>query len=77
MVVEIWFLEGSKSRTESMMMADLVAGSAMMYCHVEVAGSKIGWMIGSWAIVCDVYGGIRWEMNVCVGCLCFDVVRDD
>jgi len=54
-VVEIVFVLGSKSRTESMMMADLLAGSAMMYCQVDVLGSKMGWMVGSW-------GGVIWKV---------------
>lgn len=32
-----------------MIMACLVEGSAMIYCHVEVAVSKVGWIV-DWAI---------------------------
>ena len=37
---------GSKSRTESIIAACLVMGSATMYCHVPVTGSKQVWIIG-------------------------------
>lgn len=45
-VVEIREVEGSKSRTESIMVAALVVGSAIMYCQVAVTGSKIVWISG-------------------------------
>src|ERR1700722_14411411 len=37
---------GSKSRTESIMAASRLSGSATMYCHVAVTGSKDVWISG-------------------------------
>lgn len=44
--VEMVLVVGLKSRTGSMMAASRVLGQAIMYCQVQVMGSKIGWIIG-------------------------------
>lgn len=68
--VETAFHAGIKSKTESMMTAARVAGSATTYCHVEVRGSKQAWTVGSgtevivfrddavWFLLLDVVFGL-------------------
>ena len=51
---------GLKSRTGSIMTAILVDGSATMYCHVPVWGSKMLWIVGSFLLAAAVVVVCCW-----------------